>query len=100
MKALIASIAALGLIASPALATTKTAKPATSTAAKPKTPVAKAARAEGESTKTEAAEHRAAARHHAAKCSCPSKYAHKSTKAASGKKVASKPAAKRTPKKA
>jgi hypothetical protein len=97
MKALIASIAALGLMAGPALATTKPAAAKPAATAKPKTSVAKAARSEGESVKTEAAEHRAAARHHgSAKCSCPAKVAHRSMKSA---KTPSKPAAKPTPKK-
>jgi len=77
MKALIASLTALGLIAAPALAQTNTTAPAHATK-----PVAKEAKAEGESMKTEAKEHKAAAHHHAAKCSCPSKYAHKSHKSA------------------
>jgi len=76
MKALIASLTELGLIAAPALAQTNTTAPAHATK-----PAAKEAKAEGESMKTEAKEHKAAAHHHA-KCSCPSKYAHKSHKSA------------------
>lgn len=72
MKAVIASIAALGLIASPALAATKPAPKTTSA-------TAKQAKAEGESVKTEAKEKKAAARHHAATCSCPKVAAHKTT---------------------
>jgi hypothetical protein len=74
MKALIASLAALGLIASPALAqttnnmmanTTKTSTRAkTSTKAKASKSIAKEAKAEGESVATETKEHKAAARHH------------------------------------
>jgi hypothetical protein len=80
MKALIASLTALGLIAAPAVAQTNTAAPAKSTHASK--PMAKEAKAEGESTATEAKEHKAAAHHakHKAKCSCPSK-SHKSHKA-------------------
>jgi len=77
MKALIASFTALGLIAAPALAQTNTTAPAHATK-----PAAKEAKAEGESMKTEAMEHKAAAHHHAAKCSCPSKYAHELHKSA------------------
>ena len=82
MKALIASIAALGLVASPALAAT-TPAPTTTTS------TAKQAKAEGESAKTEAKEKAAAHRHHAAACSCPKvakahhKMMKKSTKTAS-----------------
>jgi hypothetical protein len=45
--------------------------------------VVKEAKAEGESVKTEAMEHKAAARHHhAAKCTCGAKHAHKAHKSA------------------
>lgn len=71
MRMFISSLTAAALIASPALAAPKTAAPAKTT-----TPsIAKAAKVEGESVKTEAKEHRAAARHHAASCGCPTKYA-------------------------
>jgi hypothetical protein len=76
MKALIASLAALGLIATPALAQTKAAAPA----AKTTKSVAKEAKAEGESTATEANEHKAARHHHAMKCSCPKVAHHKAHK--------------------
>jgi hypothetical protein len=76
MKALIASLAALGLMATPALAQTKVAAPAKTTKA-----VAKEAKAEGESVKTEAKEHKAARHHHAMKCSCPKVAHHKAHKA-------------------
>jgi hypothetical protein len=86
MKALIASLTALGLIAAPAVAqTNNTAAPAKPTHAS-KT-VSKEAKAEGESVATEAKEHKAAAHHakHHAKCSCPAtshkhKSAHKAAK--------------------
>ena len=66
MKALLTSLAALAIVATPAIAAQKTStKPA------PTKTIAKQAKAEGESTATEAKEHHAAARHHhAAKCSC------------------------------
>ena len=66
MKALIASLAALGLITTPALAQAKTAAPAKTTKATsaPKS-VVKEAKAEGESVATEMKEHKAAAKHHA-----------------------------------
>jgi hypothetical protein len=86
MKALIASIAALGLVASPVVAAAKsTPKPAASS-------TAKEAKAEGESVKTEAKEKKAAARHHAARCGCPSKYAksHKTAKKSMAKKTTAK----------
>jgi hypothetical protein len=86
MKALIASLTALSLIVSPAFAAPKTAKATTSTA--------KAAKAEGESTATEAKEHKMAKRHHhAARCSCPAKSMHKGAKKGS---VARKAASKKT----
>jgi hypothetical protein len=66
MKALIASLTALGLIATPIVAqTTNTAAPAKSkTTMKASKSIAKEAKAEGESTATEAKEHKAAARKH------------------------------------
>jgi hypothetical protein len=82
MKALIGSLTALALIATPAVAAQTKSAPAKAAAAKPAKSVAKEAKVERESTATEAKEHRAAARHHhAARCSCPSKYAkaHKTT---------------------
>jgi hypothetical protein len=87
MKALLASLAALAIVATPAIAAQKTStKPA------PTKTIAKQAKAEGESTATEAKEHHAAARHHhAAKCSC-SHYA----KAKSHKMASHKAAAKKT----
>ena len=65
MKALIASLTALGLIAAPAVAQTNTAAPAKPAHASK--PMAKEAKAEGESTATEAKEHKMAAAHHAKK---------------------------------
>lgn len=68
MKKLIASVAAAALIATPAIAaqTTKMASSKTMKApARKSIPVAKQAKAESESTATEAKEHKAAARHHA-----------------------------------
>ncbi len=71
MKNLIASVAAIALVATPALAqmsnTATNTSAKTTTATKAKTPVAKEARAEGESSKQEATEHKAAARPHAKK---------------------------------
>ena len=68
MKALIASLTALGLIATtPALAqtTNNTMSNKTTTKAMPaKKSVAKEAKTEGESVGTEAKEHKTAARHH------------------------------------
>jgi hypothetical protein len=68
MKALIASLAALGLITSPALAQTNTAAAAkTAKTAKAPKSVVKEAKAEHESVATEMKEHKAAAKHHAKK---------------------------------
>ena len=67
MKILIGSLTALALVATPALAQTNntaaSSKPApTMKSSKPS--VTKEAKTEGESTATEAKEHKAAARHH------------------------------------
>lgn len=79
MKALIGSLTALALIATPVMAAqTGSNAPATSKttkSTKTSKTVAKQAKAEGESTATEAKEHHAAARHHhhrASRCSCAS----------------------------
>jgi|1185.fasta_scaffold604347_2 hypothetical protein len=92
MKALLASLAALAIVATPAIAAQKTStKPA------PTKTIAKQAKAEGESTATEAKEHHAAARHHhAAKCSCSHYAKAKSHKMAGHKMASHKAAAKKT----
>ena len=61
MKALIASMTALAVIAAPAVAQTSNTMSNTTKASKA---VVKEAKAEGESVATEAKEHKAAARHH------------------------------------
>jgi hypothetical protein len=73
MKKLLASLAAVSLLASPVFAqatnTASTTKASTKTmkttkaSTKASKPIAKAAKAEGESTATEAKEHKAAAKH-------------------------------------
>lgn len=76
MKSLLASIAAVGLIASPVLAAPKPAPKASSA-------TMKEAKAEGESVKTEVKEKKMAAAHHKAR------HHKKSTKMASTSKKAS-----------
>ncbi len=63
MKKLIASVAALGLLATP-VAAAQTKAPAPAKTTKVSKSIVKEAKAEGESVKTEVAEHKAAARHH------------------------------------